>query len=76
MRREEDEVGENLLVIGPNNVYDLQTAFCLTPMQIFGIREILDHSALHYSHFHIFPLIWYNDEYSALQLAWEYSKTP
>ncbi len=29
MRREEDEVGENLLVICPNNVYDLQTAFCL-----------------------------------------------
>jgi hypothetical protein len=77
-RREEDEVGENIQVICPNTVYDLQTAFCLmdSPVYIFGIWPILDHSALHYSPFHIFPLIWCNDKYSALLLAWEWTKTP
>ena len=47
-RREKDELGENLLVFCPNNVYDLQTALCLIHSQVYiiGIWAILEHSAL------------------------------
>ena len=48
----------------------LQTAFCLRQLaiQLFDIWAILDHFA-HFS------LIWGNDEYAALQLAWERIQT-
>ena len=74
--REEDEVRENLLVFCPNNVYDLQTAFSIIHSPVWYLEYGRFWTTLHYSPFHIFPLILGNDEYSALLLTWEWTQIP